>query len=159
MKIIGIVGSPRTKGNTETLTRIALEAAEEAGVYVVGYNNDMSRFAPTRHLTAPIWDWGVVYNFIAEEVIKGSWKSEDIWWGLKEGIVGLAPFSKDVPKFIRRLVAEEKDRIMSGKWDVFTGPIKGQDGDVIVSEGKSMSDREMLSMDLFVEGVEGEIPR
>lgn len=31
-KIIGIVGSPRTKGNTETLTRIALEAAAEEGV-------------------------------------------------------------------------------------------------------------------------------
>ena len=31
MKIIGIVGSPRAKGNTETLTRIALEAAAEEG--------------------------------------------------------------------------------------------------------------------------------
>ena len=31
MKIIGIVGSPRIKGNTETLTRIALEAAEKEG--------------------------------------------------------------------------------------------------------------------------------
>ena len=32
MKIIGIVGSPRTKGNTETITRIALEAVETEGV-------------------------------------------------------------------------------------------------------------------------------
>ncbi|MCW4041930.1 MAG: flavodoxin family protein [Candidatus Bathyarchaeota archaeon] len=32
MKIIGIVGSPRTKGNTETLTRLALEAAAKEGV-------------------------------------------------------------------------------------------------------------------------------
>ena len=31
MKIIGIVGSPRNNGNTEILTRIALEAAEEEG--------------------------------------------------------------------------------------------------------------------------------
>jgi len=31
IKIIGIVGSPRSKGNTETLTRIALEAAAEEG--------------------------------------------------------------------------------------------------------------------------------
>jgi multimeric flavodoxin WrbA len=31
MKIIGIVGSPRTNGNTETITRIALQAAEEEG--------------------------------------------------------------------------------------------------------------------------------
>ena len=31
MKIIGIVGSPRTNGNTETITRIALEAAAQEG--------------------------------------------------------------------------------------------------------------------------------
>jgi multimeric flavodoxin WrbA len=34
MKIIGIVGSPRTKGNAETLTRIALEAAEKEGAEI-----------------------------------------------------------------------------------------------------------------------------
>ncbi len=32
MKILGIVGSPRTGGNTETLTKIALEAVAEEGL-------------------------------------------------------------------------------------------------------------------------------
>ncbi|MFX0198593.1 MAG: flavodoxin family protein [Candidatus Hodarchaeota archaeon] len=34
MKIIGVVGSPRIKGNTETITRIALEAAEKEGAEI-----------------------------------------------------------------------------------------------------------------------------
>ena len=32
LKIVGIVGSPRKDGNTETITRIALEEIEKAGV-------------------------------------------------------------------------------------------------------------------------------
>jgi len=101
---------------------------------------------------------GVVYRHIVEEVINGTWKSKDIWWGLKEGLVSLAPFGKAVPDAVKALVAEEKNRILSGKWSVFTGPIKGQNGKLVVPHGKIMSDQEMLSMNFFVEGVEGEIP-
>ncbi|HPI97109.1 MAG TPA: BMP family ABC transporter substrate-binding protein [Synergistales bacterium] len=135
------------------------QTAEEAGVYVVGYNNDMSRYAPNMHLTAPIWDWGMVYKHVAEQMVTGTWKSEDIWWGLKEGMVKLAPFGKDVPAEVKNMVAAESSKIISGSWDVFTGPIKDQDGNLKVPEGQSMSDGDMLSMSWFVEGVEGEIPK
>jgi basic membrane protein A len=33
------------------------EAAQEKGVYSIGYNSDMSAFAPKAHMTAPIWNW------------------------------------------------------------------------------------------------------
>ena len=36
------------------------EAAQERGVYSVGYNTDMSAFAPKAHLTAPMWNWSVI---------------------------------------------------------------------------------------------------
>lgn len=38
------------------------EAAEEAHVYSIGYNSDMSKFAPNAHLTAAIWKWGNLYK-------------------------------------------------------------------------------------------------
>ena len=38
-------------------------------------------------------------------------------------------------------------------------PIKGQDGKVVVPQGKKLNDGEMLSMNWFVEGVEGTIPK
>lgn len=135
------------------------QAAEEAGVYVVGYNNDMSKYAPTKHLTAPVWDWGAYYKYVVGQVTAGTWKSEDIWWGLKEGFVDLAPFGADVPQEVRDLVASEKARIVDGQWDVFAGPVSNQKGDVVVPEGTTMSDADMLSMNWFVEGVEGDIPQ
>lgn len=137
----------------------APQAAEEAGVYVVGYNNDMSRYAPTRHLTAPVWNWGKVYKQIAGQVVDGTWKTCDIWWGLKEEFVGLAPFGKAVPADVIALVDSERAKIIDGKWDVFTGPIKNQKGEVAVKKGEKMSDGDMLGMTWFVMGVEGEIPQ
>ena len=41
---------------------------------------------------------------------------------------------------------------------IFTGPIKDQAGEVKVPEGQAMTAEELLSMNWFVEGVEGEIP-
>jgi hypothetical protein len=41
---------------------------------------------------------------------------------------------------------------------VFSGPLKNQEGDVVVAEGKKMSDGDMLGMNWFVRGVEGQIP-
>ncbi len=137
----------------------APQAAEEAGVYVVGYNNDMSRYAPTKHLTAPIWNWGLVYKLIAGQVIDGTWKSSNIWWGLKEGLVALAPFGSAVPADAVALVEVEKAKIIEGNWDVFSGPIMNQMGEVVVKDGESMSDGDMLGMNWFVLGVEGEIPK
>lgn len=135
------------------------QIAEEAGVYVVGYNNDMSLYAPTRHLTAPIWDWSKIYIYTVSRIVEGSWESEHIWWGLKEGVVDLAPFGEDVPDAVKELVASEKERILSGVWDVFTGPIKNREGESKVPEGRSLSDEEILSMNWFVEGVEGTLPQ
>jgi basic membrane protein A len=135
----------------------APQAAEEAGVYVIGYNNDMSKYAPTKHLTAPVWDWGKVYTYVAGQVIKGTWKSEDIWWGLKEGLVDLAPFGKEVPEPVKEMVKAEKDAIINGK-HVFVGPIKNQKGEVVVKDGVAMTDEELLGMNWFVEGVEGDVP-
>ena len=133
------------------------QVAEEMGVYVVGYNNDMSRYAPTKQLTAPIWNWGTIYTHTVKNILEGTWKSKDIWWGLREGVVQLAPFGRDVPDSLKALVKAEEERIVSGAWDVFTGPIRDQEGELRVPEGESLSDEEILFMHWFVEGVEGTI--
>ncbi len=134
------------------------QIAEEAGVYVVGYNNDMSRYAPTKHLTSAIWNWGKIYIYTVNSIVEGTWKSENIWWGLREKVVQLAPFGKDVPDSVKELVAAEEEKILSGTWDVFAGPLRDQKGILRVPEGKSMPDEDILSMNWFVEGVDGEIP-
>ena len=140
-------------------TGAVAQACEEANVYVIGYNNDMSQYAPTMHLTAPIWNWEKLFGPVVQQVADGTWKSEDVWWGLREGVIDLAPFGQPVPEDVRGMVNDEKARIISGEQLIFTGPIKDQAGTVKIGEGVSMPDADIWSMDWFVEGVLGEIPR
>lgn len=135
------------------------KAAEEAGVYAVGYNAYVPDAAPNALLTAPIWKWGVLYKKVVEDVMNGTWKSEDLWWGFKEGLLELAPFGKMVPDDVKAMVEAKKQEIIEGKFDVFVGPIKDNTGELRVPEGKTMTDEEKRAFDWLVEGVVGTIPK
>lgn len=140
-------------------TPATLQAAEEHGKYAIGNDSDMRQFAPNAFLTAPIWDWSVMYNKIAEDVHNGTWKGEGKWWGIETGVVQLAPLSDKVPANIKALVAEKKQALVDHKFKIFTGPLKDQDGKIILEAGKTFSDPELLSMNVFIEGVQGAIPK
>ena len=131
------------------------EAAQERGAYSVGYNSDMSTFAPKSHLCAPIWNWGPFYKEIVEKVRKGEAVNNAYWYGLDRGIVDLSPMGAMVPQDVQKQVLAKKKDIAVGKTDVFVGPVKDQDGKLRISEGQSASDEELLGMTWFVEGVIG----
>jgi len=130
------------------------EAAEEKGVYSIGYNSDMATFAPKAHLTAPVWNWGPYYVKIVNEIRNGTWKASSDWPGLADGIVGLAPFGPMVPQEVQDKVAAAKAEVIAGK-KVFAGPIKDQQGNVKIAEGSAATDEDLLGMTWFVEGVVG----
>ena len=132
------------------------EAAEEKGVYSVGYNSDMSKFAPKAHLTAPVFNWAPIYTNAVKQVQAGEWKSESIWVGLEAGVVDLAPMGAMVPKDVQEKVMAKKQAIIGGE-KVFVGPIKDQAGNEKVAAGQAMADGDMLGMTWFVEGVVGTI--
>ncbi|MDX2495554.1 MAG: BMP family ABC transporter substrate-binding protein [Desulfuromusa sp.] len=140
-------------------TPATLQAAEARGKFAIGNDSDMRQFAPNAFLTAPIWDWGVLYKHFATEVHKGTWKAEEIWWGMETGIVKLAPISNKVPQKVQDLVAERKQALVDHKSQIFTGPIKDQNGKIILEAGKTLQDKELLSMNYFIEGVQGTIPK
>ena len=131
------------------------EAAEEKGVYSIGYNSNMATFAPKAHMTAPVWNWGPYYTKVVEEVRKGTWKAGSVWPGLAEGIVDLAPFGPMVPQELQNEVNAVKAEIAAGKKKVFVGPIKDQKGAVKIADGVVVPDGELLGMTWFVEGVVG----
>ena len=131
------------------------EAAQEKGVYSIGYNSDMTAFAPKAHLTAPIWNWAPFYKSVIEQVQKGTWKAESVWPGMDTGIVDLAPFAEMVPQDLRDKVMAAKADIIAGKNKVFVGPIKDQKGAVKIAEGVMAPDQDLLGMTWFVQGVVG----
>lgn len=136
-----------------------LAAAEARKTWVVGYDSDAHQYAPQYWLTAPIWDWAILYRPILSRVKEGTWKSEDLWWDIATGVVLLAPWGPRVPEEVKAQVAQWKERLTAGERDVFTGPVRDQGGKVVFPEGKTVRDRETLEMMWFVEGVQGSIPK
>lgn len=131
------------------------QAAEEAGIYSIGYNSDMRSFAPNANLTGPVWNWGPYYVRAIKGAMDGTWESESYWGGLEDGIVDLAPISDKVPADIVEQVEAKKQEMKENTWDVFNGPIYDQAGTLKVEEGQQMSDEDKLSLDWFVKGIDG----
>ena len=137
------------------------QAAQERGVYGVGYNADMSRQAPEATLTSPIWHWGVFYTQTVQQVLDGTWEPSQYWGGWKDGLVDLAPIGPMVPEEVRAEAEAEIARFKSGEQDIFTiftGPINDQSGAEKVAAGTALTAEQLLGaeMNWFVEGVEGD---
>jgi basic membrane protein A len=124
------------------------QAAEEAGAKWVGYNTDMTEFAPTAWLTAPTWDWGPFYLARAQAVRDGSWQSEAFYGNTADGMVNLAPFGPSVDDETQALILSRQAEIVDETFVVFSDPIVDQDGD-------SRPLGNIFEMDYFVEGVIG----
>ena len=132
------------------------EAAQEAGAYSIGYNSDMSSFAPKAHLTSAIWNWGPMYVKTVEQVKNGTWQgNQSEWWSMQDGVVDIAPMGPMVPEDIKAKVNAHKEALQAGKDAIFAGPIKNQKGEVVIAEGTTIPDGDLLGMTWFVEGVVG----
>jgi basic membrane protein A len=135
-----------------------LKAAEAAGKYGIGYNVDMSDQAPEAVLTSAVWNWGTYYIWAVEQIMAGTWQANQYWGSWADGVVDLAPLADFVPADIAAETNALADEFRSGSrgiTDMFTGPIRKQDGTDGVPAGSNMTDEEILAMDWFVAGVEG----
>ncbi|MGM0431701.1 MAG: BMP family ABC transporter substrate-binding protein [Spirochaetota bacterium] len=134
-----------------------LQAAEARGVWGIGYHADMNDAAPEACLTSPYWDWEYYYLREVEEIMNGTWEPENYWGGMEDGTVKLAQLGKNAPEGAEEAVAEVKEQIINGEFDVFGGPLKDNQGETVVPEGSTPSDGELLGMDWLVEGVIGNL--
>jgi len=135
-----------------------VQAADEKGVYAVGYHSDMSKYGPRAHLTAVTHHWGDFYTRLTQQVIDGDWESRDIWGGIKAGMVSLAPINPIVPGDVVALVEKNEEAIRSGSFHPFQGPVKDQEGKVRIAAGTTISDADLQKMDWYVQGVQGKLP-
>jgi len=135
-----------------------LQVAETRGVKGFGQASDMIAFAPKAQLTAIVDNWNGYYVSRAKAVLDGTWRSSDTWGGFDTGMVEMAPFT-NMPEDVAKLAAATVEKIKSGTLHPFQGPIKNQQGELVVKEGEVVSDEQLLRIDWYVEGVEGKLPK
>ena len=134
----------------------AVQLCESKGIPTFGQGADQSQFAPTMCKTSTEDQWGPFYTTAAKDVLAGSWKPEDEYWGMKEGAIKMAPISH-VPDDVKAAGDKVIQGWMDGTYNVYAGPIKDQSGAVKVAEGKTMTDDEILGLNWLVDGVDGKM--
>ena len=135
-----------------------LQTAEKNGKYAFGWDSDMSAFAPKAHLASAIVDWSGYYKKAIKDVMENTWKTERTVWGVKEGTNDLIKIADAVPEDIKKKVQEVKDGIKAGTFEVFSGPIMGNDGKERLAKDTKADQAWKDKVDFYVKGIDGKIP-
>jgi len=135
-----------------------LQQAAARGKLAFGQASDMSKFAEKNILTSIIDDWAPYYVERTRAVLEGTWQSQDVFDGLAKGKVKMGPFV-NMPDDVKKLAEDTVAGIIAGKQDPFLCPLKKQDGSAVDCKGDRLDDGQIASMNYYVEGIEGTIPK
>jgi basic membrane protein A len=137
-----------------------VQVAGERGLYGVGYDSANACDVDPEHcLTTPYWNWGPEYVAIIEDMMADEFVGEDIYFDADSGSLGLLGFmegQEPAPGVPEEVIADVQgllNQMLAGeftRFDVFTGPINDNKGELIVPEGQSLtqSDLEGIGGDL-----------
>ncbi|MDX8512786.1 BMP family ABC transporter substrate-binding protein [Mesorhizobium captivum] len=135
----------------------ALQVAEERKLHGFGQSSDMIKFAPNAQLTSLTDEWGPYYISRVQAALDGTWKPDNVWLGIKDGAVKLAPFT-NMPDDVKAM-AEATEKKIAGGWNPFTGPVSKQDGSPWLKDGEVADDGTLLGMNFYVKGIDDKLPQ
>lgn len=134
-----------------------VQVAGENGLYGIAYDSENScEVDPDACLTAPYWNWGEAYADLIADMIAGEFAGGDIYFDVDSGGVGLLGFMEGqepaagVPEEVIAPVQELLAQMVSGEYtrfDLFTGPINDNKGELVVPEGVSLTQSDLEGID------------
>ncbi len=148
---------------TEALVRAGQRAAADENVWAVPYDyEDACAEAPSICLGVPFFNWGPTYVDIAESVIAGEFEAEWTWFGpdwddlnnLDTSGVGFE-YGEGLTEDERAQLEEFVAGLASGDINLFTGPLRYQDGAIFLEDGEEATDEQIWYAEQLLEGIEG----
>ena len=98
--------------------------------------------------------WGPYYILRAQAMLDGTWTSANTWDGMVDGTVVISPYNAAIPADVVAEADKIKAGYMDGSFDIFTGPIYDNEGNLKVADGEVMGLDKLATIDWFVKGVE-----
>jgi len=134
-----------------------VQTAEKRGAYSIGYHYlGAQKFAPKGWISGVAFTWGNLYTRFAQQVMDGTFKSENILGSLNDDLLVMAPFGSAVPADTAALVGARRQDLAAGKAHPFTGPLKDNTGVERVKAGEVFPLTDLGKMNWLVEGVVGQ---
>ncbi len=134
-----------------------VQVAGELGKYGIGYDSRNSCDVDPEHcLTTPYWEWGPFYVELIQSMMDDTFVADDIYFDVDSGALGLLGFMEGqepapgVPEEVIPQVREMLDAMLAGefdRFDVFTGPINDNKGEIIIPEGVSLTQSDLEGID------------
>ncbi len=135
-----------------------LQTAEKMGKRAFGWDSDMTAYGPKAHLGSAVINWGPYYVKATRDALEGKWATGNSWWGVKEGAIDMVSVAADVPDDTKKRIDEIKAGLKAGTYNIWKGPITGQDGKEILAKDAVGDDKFLSGVNFYVKGVEGKIP-
>jgi len=134
-----------------------VQVAGEQGHYGVGYDSRNACDVDPEHcLTTPYWNWGPQYMTLIQSMIDGTFTGADIYFDVDSGSLGLLGFMEGqepmagVPAEVIPQVRELLAQMVAGdfdRFDVFTGPINNNKGEIAIPAGTSLTQSDLEGID------------
>ncbi|RYF38547.1 MAG: BMP family ABC transporter substrate-binding protein, partial [Comamonadaceae bacterium] len=110
------------------------------------------------HLGSAIINWAPYYIKATKEALDGTWTTGQTWWGVKEGAIDIVSIAEDVPAETKAKVDEVRAGLKAGTYNIWKGPLVGQDGKEILAAGAVADDKFLSGVNFYIKGVEGKVP-
>ncbi len=133
--------------------RASIEA-DSLGAWNFGYATSGYDKVPNTYLSNPSFDWRSFFKNDIQKIIDGTWTGTNQWLGIKEGLVSLGEIHNAADGTDEKVEAA-KQGFIDGTLDIWQGEIKDNEDNIVVKAGETMTDEELLSIDFFVEGING----
>ncbi|MEJ8850369.1 BMP family ABC transporter substrate-binding protein [Variovorax rhizosphaerae] len=135
-----------------------LKTAQEKGKRAFGWDSDMTAYGPKAHLASAIINWTPYYIKATQDALDNKWTTGQAWWGVKEGAIDIVSIAEDVPAEIKTKVEEVKKGLKDGSFQIWKGPIVGNDGKELIAGGAVADDKFLSGVNFYVKGVDGKVP-
>jgi basic membrane protein A and related proteins len=139
-----------------------MAAAQERGKMAVAYHSDMRKTGPDAQIVAVTHEWGRYYTERVRAVQSGTWKSGNLWGGVREGLIRVGDFGPKVPAAVQQEVLAAQKAIGAGTLQPFKAgktSVRDNEGHEVIAAGQALTDAQILQMNWLVEGVQGRISR
>ena len=131
-------------------------AAADLGAYSFGYATSGYETIPDSYLTSPACDWETFFLDNVQSIVDGTWTGTNHWLGMQDGLVSLCEMH-NLADGTEEKVNEAIDGFTNGTLNIWEGEIYDNQGNLVVAEGESLSDADLLSLNWFVDGVNGSV--
>jgi basic membrane lipoprotein Med (substrate-binding protein (PBP1-ABC) superfamily) len=140
-----------------------VQTAEKRGMFSIGYHSSaVAQFAPKGWINGISFEWGDFFARVINDVLAGSWKSENVVGDLASNMVTLTEWGKNVPDDVKRLVEAKKQEFLReeksqpGALFPFRGPVSDQQGTLRIKTGEVPGPELINTDDWLAQGVIGQ---